>query len=70
LGLTNLEDAKIKISELVSQVSNECFSNATTNIKENSITLRIEARQIQFVESSTNSYLTAAEAFKEHRLQN
>jgi hypothetical protein len=63
LGPANLEDAKIKISELFSQVSNECFSNATTDIKENSSTLRLEPRQIQFVESSTNSYLTAAEGF-------
>lgn len=70
LGPANLEDAKIKISELVSQVSNECFSNATTDIKESSSMLRLEPRQIQFVESSTNSYLTAAEGFiKEHRLQ-
>jgi hypothetical protein len=70
LGPANLEDAKKKISELFSQVSNECFSNATTDIKENSSTLRLEPRQIQFVESSTNSYLTAAEGFiNEHRLQ-
>jgi hypothetical protein len=70
LGPANLEDAKIKISELVSQVSNECFSNATKDIKENSNILRLEPRQIQFVESSENSYLTAAEGlFKEQRLQ-
>ncbi|WVZ99004.1 hypothetical protein U9M48_044367 [Paspalum notatum var. saurae] len=70
LGPANLEDAKIKISELVSQVSNECFSNAVTDIKESSSMHRLEPRQIQFVESSTNSYLSAAEGFiKEHRLQ-
>ncbi|XP_062231695.1 myb-related protein 2-like isoform X2 [Phragmites australis] len=70
LGPANLEDAKIKISELVSQVSNECFSNAITDIKESSSVHRLEPRQIQFVESSTNSYLTAAQGFiKDHRLQ-
>ncbi|OEL37773.1 Myb-related protein 1 [Dichanthelium oligosanthes] len=70
LGPANLEDAKIKISELVSQVSNECFSNAITDIKESSSVHRLEPKQIQFVESSTNNYLTAAEGFiKEHRLQ-
>ncbi|GJN14764.1 hypothetical protein PR202_gb01621 [Eleusine coracana subsp. coracana] len=70
LGPANLEDAKIKISELVTQVSNECFSNATTDIKESSSMLRLEPRQIQFVENSTNSYLSTAEGFvKEHRLQ-
>ncbi|KAL6841241.1 hypothetical protein ACP4OV_028759 [Aristida adscensionis] len=69
LGPANLEDAKIKISELVSQVSNECFSNAITDVKESSSMHRLEPRQIQFVESSTNGYLTAAEGYiKEHRL--
>jgi hypothetical protein len=68
LGPANLEDAKIKISELVSQVSNECFSNAITDIKESSSVHRLEPKQIQFVESSTNNYFTAAEGFiKEHR---
>ena len=33
LGPANLEDAKIKISELVSQVSTECFSNTITDVK-------------------------------------
>ncbi|CAL4908790.1 unnamed protein product [Urochloa decumbens] len=70
LGPANLEDAKIKISELVSQVSNECFSNAITDIKESSSVHRLEPKQIQFVESSMNNHLTAAEGFiKEHRLQ-
>ncbi|KQK05686.1 hypothetical protein BRADI_2g21880v3 [Brachypodium distachyon] len=69
LGPANLEDAKIKISELVSQVSNECFSNAVTDIKESSRMHRLEPRQIQFVESSTNNCLTAAEGYiNEHRL--
>jgi len=71
LGPANLEDAKIKISELVSQVSNECFSNAITDIKESSSVHRLEPKQIQFVDSCWKSnYLTAAEGFiKEHRLQ-
>ncbi|KAF8719430.1 hypothetical protein HU200_024143 [Digitaria exilis] len=73
LGKQNLgpaNHAKIKISELVSQVSNECFSNTISDIKESSSMHRLEPKQIQFVESSTNSYLTAAEGFiKEHRLQ-
>jgi len=70
LGPANLEDAKIKISELVSQVSTECFSNTITDAKESSSVHRLEPRQIQFVESSTNSYLSVAEGFiKEHRLQ-
>ncbi|KAL6619037.1 hypothetical protein ACP70R_034176 [Stipagrostis hirtigluma subsp. patula] len=69
LGPANLEDAKIKISQLVSQVSNECFSNAITDIKGSSSMHRLEPRQIQFVESSTDGYLTAAEGYaKEHRL--
>uniref|UniRef100_A0A0E0PP88 HTH myb-type domain-containing protein n=1 Tax=Oryza rufipogon TaxID=4529 RepID=A0A0E0PP88_ORYRU len=70
LGPASLEDAKIKISELVSQVSNECLSNAVTEIRESSSIHRLEPRQIQFVESSANNCLTAAEGFKEHRLQN
>lgn len=71
LGPAHLEDAKMKISELVSQVSNECFSNAVTEIKESSSMHRLEPRQIQFVESSTNNCLTAAEGFiNEHRLRN
>lgn len=70
LGPANLEDAKIKISELVSQVSTECFSNAITDVKGSSSVHRLEPRQIQFVESSTNSYLSVAEGFiKEQRLQ-
>jgi hypothetical protein len=70
LGPANLEDTKMKISELVSQVSNECFSNAVTHTKENSSMQRLEPRQIQFVESSTNNCLTAAEGFiNEHRLR-
>uniref|UniRef100_A0A804QQ60 HTH myb-type domain-containing protein n=1 Tax=Zea mays TaxID=4577 RepID=A0A804QQ60_MAIZE len=70
LGPANLEDAKIKISELVSQVSNECFSNAITDVKESSSVHRLEPIQIEFVESSTNSYLSVAEGFiKEHKLQ-
>ena len=70
LGPENLEDAKIKISEVVSQVSTECFSNAITDVKGSSSVHRLEPRQIQFVESSTNSYLSVAEGFiKEQRLQ-
>ena len=70
LGPANLEDAKIKISELVSQVSTECFSNAITDVKGSSSVHRLEPRQIQFVESSINSYLSVAEGFiKEQRLQ-
>ena len=70
LGPANLEDAKIKISELVSQVSTECFSNAITDVKGSSSVHKLEPRQIQFVESSTNSYLSVAEGFiKEQRLQ-
>uniref|UniRef100_A0A0D9WHY3 HTH myb-type domain-containing protein n=1 Tax=Leersia perrieri TaxID=77586 RepID=A0A0D9WHY3_9ORYZ len=70
LGPASLEDAKIKISELVSQVSNECLSNAVTEIRESSSIHRLEPRQIQFVESSAHNCLTAAEGFiKEHRLQ-
>jgi hypothetical protein len=42
---------KVKIAELISQVSNECFSNATADIKENSNTLWVEPQQIQFVQS-------------------
>ncbi|CAM0954929.1 unnamed protein product [Alopecurus aequalis] len=69
LGPANLEDAKMKISELVSQVSNECFSSAVTEIKGSSSMHRLEPRQIQFVESATNNCLTAAEGFSnEHRL--
>lgn len=68
-GPANLEDAKMKISELVSQVSNECFGNAVTEIKESSSMHRVEPRQIQFMESSTNNCLTAAGGFiNEHRL--
>lgn len=69
-GPANLEDAKLKISELVSQVSNECFGNAVTEIKESSSMHRLEPRQIQFMESSsTNNCLAAAGGFiNEHRL--
>ncbi|KAK1697247.1 hypothetical protein QYE76_013944 [Lolium multiflorum] len=70
LGPANLEDAKMKISELVSQVSNECFSSAVTEIKGSPSMHRLEPRQIQFVESSTNNCLTAAEGFiSEHRVR-
>ncbi|KAL5231653.1 hypothetical protein ABZP36_030429 [Zizania latifolia] len=47
LGPANLEDAKTKISDLVSQVSNECLSNAVTEIRERSSIHRLESRQIQ-----------------------
>ncbi|XP_048543103.1 myb-related protein 1-like isoform X1 [Triticum urartu] len=68
-GPANLEDAKMKISELVSQVSNECFGSGVTEIKESSSMHRLEPRQIQFMESSTNNCLTAAGGFiNEHRL--
>ncbi|CAD6333453.1 unnamed protein product [Miscanthus lutarioriparius] len=41
-----------------------------TDVKGSSSVHRLEPRQIQFVESSTNSYLSVAEGFiKEHRLQ-
>lgn len=71
LGPANLEDAKIKISELVSQVSNEFFSNVITDVKGSSSVHKLDPRQIKFVESSTNSYLSVVEGFiKEHRLHN
>lgn len=42
-----------------------------TETKESPSVHRLEPRQIQFVESSTNNCLTSAEGFvKEHRLQN
>jgi hypothetical protein len=64
-------DAKIKMSELVSQLSNEFFSNVITDVKGSSSVHKLEPRQIEFVESSTNSYLSVVEGFiKEHRLHN
>jgi hypothetical protein len=70
LGPTNLR-CKNKMSELVSQVSNEFFSNAITDVKGSSSVHKLESRQIEFVESSTNSYLSVVEGFiKEHRLHN
>jgi hypothetical protein len=63
-------DAKIKMLELVSQVSNEFFSNVITDVKGSSSVHKLEPKQIEFVESSTNSYLSVVEGFKEHRLHN
>ncbi|URE07436.1 Myb transcription factor [Musa troglodytarum] len=61
LGSPGLEDAKVQLSELVSKVSNECFSNGFPGLEEirNPNTLQVNPSQL--ADCSAESCLTSSE---------
>ena len=64
LGSAGLEAAKVQLSELVSKVSNECFSSALPGMEEISSLHTLRTRQTQFADRSMDSCLTSCEGSK------
>lgn len=61
LGPAGLEAAKVQLSELVSKVSNECFSSAFPGIEEISSLNSIQTHPAQLADCSLDSCLTTCE---------
>ncbi|WOK93650.1 Myb-related protein 2-like [Canna indica] len=61
LGSPGLEDAKVQLSELVSKVSNECFSNAFPGLEEIPGLNPIQVHPTQLADCSVDSCLTTSE---------
>ncbi|XP_020271658.1 myb-related protein 2-like, partial [Asparagus officinalis] len=61
LGSAGLEAAKVQLSELVSKVSNECFSSAFPGVEEISSLHTLQPHQAQLADCSIDSCLTSCE---------
>lgn len=61
LGSAGLEAAKMQLSELVSKVSNECFSGAFPGMDEISSLHALQTHQAQLADCSMDSCLTTCE---------
>lgn len=71
LGSAGLEAAKVQLSELVSKVSNECFSNAFPGMEDISSLHTLQAHQAQLADCSMDSCLTSCEGSqKEQEMHN
>ncbi|XP_072996800.1 myb-related protein 2-like isoform X1 [Typha latifolia] len=64
VGSAGLEATKVKLSELVSKVSNECLSSAFSDLKEISSMHSLEAQRTQLADCSMDSCLTSSEELK------
>ncbi|WOL16360.1 hypothetical protein Cni_G25147 [Canna indica] len=61
LGSAGLEVAKTQLSELVSKVSNECFSNSFQDLEENPGPHMLQLNPTQLADCSMDSCLTSSE---------
>lgn len=62
LGSPRLEATKVQLSELISKVSNECFSNAFPGLEVNNrLNNNLQVHQAELADSSIGSRLTSSE---------
>ncbi|MQM19100.1 hypothetical protein Taro_052099, partial [Colocasia esculenta] len=66
-GSPGFEDAKLQLSELVSEVSNECLNTAFPGQKETPGLQGLPAQKNQFVDCSVDSCLTSSEGTQKDR---
>ena len=70
LGSAGLEAAKVQLSELVSKVSNECFSSAFPGMEEISSLHTLQTQQAQLADCSMDSCLTCEGSQKDQEIHN
>lgn len=67
VGSVGLEAAKVQLSELVSEVSNECFGTPFPVLKESSGLQTLQGQTTQFADYAGDSCLTSCEEFQKDR---
>ncbi|XP_074565869.1 myb-related protein 2-like isoform X2 [Curcuma longa] len=68
LGSPGSEAAKVQLSELISKVSNECFSNAFPGLEVNTrLNNNLQVHQAELADSSVDSCLTSSEGSQKNQ---